>query len=72
MLLIFHTDFEQDFVADVSTHLGTYLLLTYQLICFVAHIHKLAIEENNHNSNTLNTLTQDQAYYFSYLIARKL
>ena len=72
MLLIFHTDFEQDFVADVSTHLGTYLLLTYQLICFVAQIHKLAIEEKNHNSNTLNTLTQDQAYYFSYLIARKL
>ena len=72
MLLIFHTDFEQEFVAYVSTHLGTYLLLPYQLICFAAHIHKLAIEENNHNSNTLNTLTQDQAYYFSYLIARKL
>ena len=39
MLLIFNTDYEQVFVAYVSTHLPTYLLLTYQLICFFAYIH---------------------------------
>ena len=37
--IAFHTAFEQVFVAYVSTHLPTYLLLTYQLICFFAHIH---------------------------------
>ena len=39
MLLIFHTEYEQVFVAYVSTHLPTYLLLTYQLNCFLAYIH---------------------------------
>ena len=34
MLLIFHPEFDHVFVAYLSTHLLTYFLLTYQLICF--------------------------------------
>ena len=64
MLLILHTDFEQVFVTYVSTHLPSYLLLTYQLIWFLAHIHQLAIEEKKHNSHTKHILLQDQTYYF--------
>ena len=72
MLLTFHTDFERVFVAYISTHLPTYLLLTYQLICFFEHIHLLAIEEKKHNSDTNYIMPQDQTYYFNYLIAQKL
>ena len=39
MLLTFYTDFEQVFVAYLSTHLPTYLLPMYQLISFFAYIH---------------------------------
>ena len=34
MLLRFHTNFEQAFVAYPSTHLHTYMLLRYHLISF--------------------------------------
>ena len=70
MLLTFHSNFEQVFVAYVSTHLFTYLLLMYQLICFFAHIHKLATEEKN-TIVTKHITAQDQTYSFNYLISKK-
>ena len=63
-------DFEQVFVAYVSTHFPTYLLVTYQFICFFAHIHELEIKK--HNSDTKHITLQDQTYCFSYFIPRKL
>ena len=71
MVLIFNTDFSQAFVAYLSTHFPTYLLLTNQLIYFSAHILVLAIEEKN-NSDNKHIIIQDQTYCFYYLIAQKL
>ena len=42
------------------------LLLTYQLICFFAHIYQLATEEKKHNSGSIHITPQDQTYYFNY------
>ena len=63
---------ERAFVAYVSTHLPTYLLVMYHLICFFSHIRYLATEEKKHNTQTKHILLQDQTYYFNYLIAQKL
>ena len=38
MRLTFHNPFEQVFVADVSTHLSTYLLLTGVRVCVCVFI----------------------------------
>ena len=48
--------FEQVFVAYVSTHLPTYLLLMYQLIRFFVHFHQVAIIVKKHNSGLLRQI----------------
>ena len=72
MLLTFHAEFDQVFVAYVSTYLPTYFLRTYQLICFFAYIHLLVIEEKKHHSGTRHVTPKDQTYCFDYFVAVKL
>ena len=43
MRLTFHNPFEQVFVADVSTHLSTYLLLTGVRVCVCVCVYTLSI-----------------------------